>query len=202
MPGSSVNSRQEITPEELMGRGTAKSGLQSQSSISLACFTPRRPEPAPEGSQTVPLPPRFPPATEGSMLYGYELVPSLFGPGEIVARFRDHSTMTFNQPTSIREAIDAFQFVAGASGLLHGVEILQYRIPPIACFATAQEEFGIRSALNYDKAMLSDSQIQQLTNDLHLTKPPEWIFKPSPVTPEWKANFQAENANVQSIFAL
>ncbi|KAJ7496744.1 hypothetical protein FB451DRAFT_202261 [Mycena latifolia] len=167
------------------------------STMPFFSFEPRRPEPAPEGSQRVPQPPSLP-DLPNRMLYGFELRPEFFGPGQIMIHFNDGSSAVFDQPDTPQRADYIFDFVTFGMGLAGSVSIQRVNSlsPPIAYFAEAEKGQGVRSLLNYDDAIPSSAKIQELINTLHLLKEPEWIDTSTWITPEWLERIRAADERI------
>ncbi|KAJ7102404.1 hypothetical protein B0H15DRAFT_814454 [Mycena belliarum] len=137
---------------------------------------PRGPRPAPSGSQQVPPPPYLRELPH-YMLYGFELDPALFGPGDIDIRRADGKVVTYPRPRTADDAVNMFR--AKALELDAGVRIEPTYGPEgsyrIASFAVAKKDEAIFSNLNRGEAIPSVETFETLKEQLHLVREPRWI---------------------------
>ncbi|KAJ7857888.1 hypothetical protein B0H13DRAFT_1902075 [Mycena leptocephala] len=121
------------------------------------------------------------------MLYGFELKPEYFGPGQITLRYYDGTTSVFDRPDTLVRAQYIFDLrvVILRMGLGRSVSVLRpnYLSPFIAYFAVAERENGVRSLLNYDNGIPSPTKIRELFDTLHLLNEPDWIDISTWITP-------------------
>ncbi|KAJ7134407.1 hypothetical protein C8R44DRAFT_424051 [Mycena epipterygia] len=147
-------------------------------------FTPRSAEPAPEDSQPVPEPPPLP-NPPNRLFYGWVLDPDLFGPGDIHFCFSDGMDVTFPQPTTRNACTTTFETIAAALQIKISVQFMPEDFPPVAFLAVADHKNGIRSRLNYDRAIPPEAKLKQFADTLHLLKEPQWFDDSQWLTPEY-----------------
>ncbi|KAJ7937433.1 hypothetical protein B0H13DRAFT_1852407 [Mycena leptocephala] len=120
------------------------------------------------------------------MLYGFELKPEYFGPGQITLRYYGGTTSVFDRPDTLVRAQYIFDLrvVILRMGLGRSVSVLR----PNYLSLMAERENGVRSLLNYDNGIPSHTKIRELFDTLHLLNEPEWIDTSAWITPPYRHN--------------
>ncbi|KAJ6557972.1 hypothetical protein B0H19DRAFT_1070560 [Mycena capillaripes] len=118
----------------------------------------------------IPEPPNY-------LIYGWLLTPELFGPGPHTIAYEDGSIETLKHPTTITQALNAFEIAVFGLRLMDSIEVDNPHPlrPRYARLAEASKDNGVRSRLDDGQWIPPAAKLKQLAETLNLLRGPEWI---------------------------